>query len=273
MSEMQNARVEGSKIPVEEIKNPELLKAIETMQADGTKENIDAMVEEVFKAKFILPAKVTPVTKAVTEHGRTVMQQSTQMQFKLIQNGNKEMFFAIFTDIDELKKWQGTERDSKIVTDFDSVASMVMDPNANVSGFVINPFGKSVAFPKGMVHSIKQLRDFSKLDINKIEPGAKIQIGDPEEYPIDLMAALINHFGTQPHVNSAFLRFLQQEDGRKSYFVVVDFVGNMQETFDAIKKIADPFIDDEIELTMMPYSIEFARNAVRGVQPFYTKQA
>ncbi|MCQ2514868.1 MAG: enhanced serine sensitivity protein SseB [Ruminococcus sp.] len=272
MSELTNAKIEGSKIPVEDIKNPDLTAAIETMQTEGTKENIDAMVEEVFKAKFILPAKVTPVTKAVTEHGRTIMQQSTQMQFKLIQNGNKEMFFAIFTDIEELNKWKGTEADSKVVTDFDSVASMVMDPKANVAGFVINPFGKSVAFPKGMVHSIKQLRDFAKIDGNKIEPGAKVQLGDPEEYPIDLMAALINHFTTEPNVNAAFLRLLKQEDGRQSYFIVVDFVGNMQETFDAIKKVADPLLDEDIDLTMMPYSIEFASNAVRGVQPFYTKQ-
>ncbi len=272
MSELNNARVEGSKIPAEQIKNPDLKEAIVTMQADNKKENIDAMINEVIKAKFILPAKVVPTTQAKTKDGRTVMQQATQVQFRLLKNGNGEMFFGIFTDVDEMYKWADTKSASKVVTDFDSVASMVMDPKTNVGGFVINAFGKSVTFPKPMVMSIKQQRDYLRMKNHKIAPGTKIQLGEPKEYPIDLMAALINHFSTEKAVNAAYLRLLETENGQKSYFIVVDFYGEMQETFDYISKVAKPYIDDDIELTMMPYSMEFARNAVKGVAPFYKKE-
>jgi hypothetical protein len=182
------------------------------------------------------------------------------------------MFFGVFTDIEELYKWHDTKDANKVVTDFDSVASMVMDPNSNVMGFVINPFGKSVTFPKFMTASIKQQRDYFKMQNHTIEPGTKIQLGEPKEYPIDLMAALINHFSTEPTVNAAYLRLLEKENGQKSYFIVVDFYGDMQETFDFISKVAKPYVDDDIELTMMPYSMEFARNAVKGVEPFYKKE-
>lgn len=272
MSEINNVQMGKSQVPAEDIKNPELKAAIEKMQEDGCKENIDAMISQVVNAKFILPAKVVPTTQARTKNGKTVMEQATQVQFRLLKNGNGEMFFGVFTDTDEMYKWQDTKEAAKVVTDFDSIASMVMDTKSNAAGFVINAFGKSVTFPRPMVMSIKQQRDYIKLQNHTIEPGSKIQLGEPEEYPIDLMAALINHFSTEPTVNAAFLRMLKKEDGQKSYFIVVDFFGDMQKTFDGVSEIAKPYLDDDIELTMMPYSMEFARNAVKGVEPFYKKE-
>lgn len=272
MSNLSSGRMEKSQIPAEEIKNPELLDAIEKMQTDGSKENIDAMINEIIKAKLILPAKITPTTQAKTENGRTVMQQANQVQFRLLKNGNGEMFFGVFTDVEEMYKWEDTKNSSKVVTDFDSLASMVMDEKSNVEGFVVNAFGKSVTFPKPMVMTIKQQRDYLRMKNNTIESGTRIQLGEPDEYPIDLMAALINHFSTEETVNAAYLRMIKKEDGQKSYFIVVDFYGDMQETFDYINKIAKPYLDDEIELTMMPYSMEFARNAVNGIEPFYKKE-
>lgn len=273
MSNLSSGRMEKSQIPAEEIKNPELLDAIEKMQTDGSKENIDAMINEIIKAKLILPAKITPTTQAKTENGRTVMQQANQVQFRLLKNGNGEMFFGVFTDVEEMYKWEDTKNSSKVVTDFDSLASMVMDEKSNVGGFVVNAFGKSVTFPKPMVMTIKQQRDYLRMKNNTIESGTRIQLGEPDEYPIDLMAALINHFSTEETVNAAYLRMIKKEDGQMSYFIVVDFYGDMQETFDYINKIAKPYLDDEIELTMMPYSMEFARNAVNGIEPFYKKEA
>ena len=63
-----------------------------------------------------------------------------------------------------------------------------------------------------------------------------------------------------------------EQNGQKSYLVVVDFVGDMRKTFEAIAQIANPHLDDDIELSMMPYSMEFARTAVNGVEPFYRKE-
>ena len=71
MSELKGAKMEGSKVPAEEIKNPNLVAAIEKMQDDNTTENINKMIDEVMKAKFILPAKVTPKTEAKTTNGQT----------------------------------------------------------------------------------------------------------------------------------------------------------------------------------------------------------
>ena len=153
MSEM---KVEGSKIPAEDITNPELKEAIEAMQAEGSKQNIDNMINKVIEAKFILPARVTQIPSASTTNGRTVMNNQTQVQFRLLENTKKEKFFGVFTDIEELYRWKGNEEAQKVVTDFDSIAHMVMDPKSNVLGFVINPFHENLPFTQEMLTSIGQ---------------------------------------------------------------------------------------------------------------------
>lgn len=266
-----NIKMENSRIPAEEIKNPELVAAIEKMQADNNPQNVNNMINQVVAAKLILPAMVKQIPQAHTENGNTVMSSATQVQFRLLENGNHEKFFGVFSDTDELFKWKGNEKSQKVVTDFYSVASMVMDPKANIMGLVINPFGRSVTFPKAMVNSIKQQRDYMRREENTLKNNSEVKVGDPAEYPIDLMAALINHFSTEPNVNAAYLRLVEQE-GQLSYFIVVDFVGDMSETFDAISDVAKPFLDDKFNLSMMPYSMEFGRNAVKGIEPFYKKE-
>ncbi len=266
-----NLKVENSKIPAEDIKNPALLAAIETMQADGSKPNIDAMITEVVKARFILPANVRQIPQAHTKNGKTIMGNSTQVQFRLLENNQtKQKFFGVFTDMDEMNKWSGVAGSHKVVTDFDSLAGMVMDPQSNTEGFVINAFGKSVTFPKPMVISIKQQYDYMRREKNIIQNGTQVRVGEPKEYPIDLMATLINHLSTEPQVNAAYLRMIEK-DGKVGYFIVVDFIGDMNQTFEGIADAAKPYIDDEEALTIMPYTMEFARNAVKEIEPFYKR--
>lgn len=190
------------------------------------------------------------------------MGNATQVQFRLLENSQtKQKFFGAFTDIDEMNKWNGVSGSHKVVTDFDSLAGMVMDPQSGTEGFVINAFGKSVTFPKPMVISIKQQYDYMRREKNVIENGAQVRIGEPKEYPIDLMAALINHLNTEPQVNAAYLRMIEK-DGKIGYFIVVDFLGDMDSTFEGIADASKPFIDDEEALTLMPFTMDFARNAV-----------
>ena len=146
-----------------------------------------------------------------------------------------------------------------------------MDPHSGVVGFVINPFGKSVTFPKPMIISIKQQKDFNTLNKDLFKPGEQIKIGEPKDYPIDLMATLINHFSTEPNVNVAFLRMMEHSD-KKSFLVVVDFIGDMKKIFDAIKETAQPYLTEDVDLVVMPVTMDLARNAINGVEPFYRKE-
>ncbi len=260
------------------VKNPELLKAIEEMQKNNNPDTVNAMINAVMKAKFITPANVSgPQPVAKTDNGGTVMQQETQVQFQLIENQKGEKFFPAFTDLDEKKKWEGVHGRNDVIMDFDAYYQLLQAPDSNVMGFVINPFGRSVAFPKAMVQSLaEQKREMDRerggLTQKTIGADEKIELGDPEpdEYPIDMMAAIINFVRERDDVNKAYLRMFKRENEEKpSYLVIVDFTGDkMEEIFKGISAYAAPFLSG-YQLSMMPYSLPFAKKAVDGVDPFY----
>jgi len=262
---------------VNDIKNPELLQAIEEMQANNNSDTVNHMIDCVMEAKFITPGVVSkPRNVAKTDkNGATVMQQETQVQFQLIENGNKEKFFPAFTDDEEKIKWEGAKGKDNVIMTFDSYAQVLSEDGCEVKGFVINPFGKSVAFPKPMVMSLKEQKDNrapNGLSKQEIKGDEKVEFGDPDpdEYTIDMMAAMINYLNERDDVRKAYLRtFKRENDDKPSYMVIVDFSGNkMEEIFKGISMAASPHLNG-YQLSMIPYSVPFAKKAVEDTDPFY----
>lgn len=259
------------------ITNPELLEAITQMQEDNNPDTVNHMIDCVMNAKFITPGNVSkPRNVAKTNpQGATVMQQETQVQFQLIENNNKEKFFPAFTDEEEKNKWDGSKGKDNVVMTFDSYAQLLGEEGCEVMGFVINPFGKSVAFPKPMVKSLKEQKDSrtsNGLTKQEIKNDEKVEFGDPDpdEYPIDMMAAMINYLNERDDVHKAYLRtFKRENENKPSYMVIVDFSGNkMEEIFKGISMAASPHLNG-FQLSMIPYSVPFAKKAVEGTDPFY----
>lgn len=263
------------------ITNPELLEAIINMQEDNNPDTVNRMIDCVMQAQFITPGVVSkPRNVAKTnKDGGTIMQQETQVQFQLIENQDKEKFFPAFTDSEEKDKWKVSEGKQEVVMTFDDYAHVLSEKDCHVKGFVINPFGRSVAFPKQMVMSLKQQKDEreknSGLQKREITVDDKVQLGDPDpdNYPIDMMASMINFLQERDDVNSAYLKMFQREsDDKPSYLVIVDFDGDkMEDIFKGISQSAAPHLNG-YQLSMMPYSVPFAQKAVDGVDPFFTAE-
>ncbi len=260
------------------ISNPELKAAIEKMQNENTQENVNRMIDCIMAAKLITPGIMSKPKNVARNDGKggTVMQQQSQVQFQIIENGNKEKFFPAFTDVKEMGKWAQSKGQQELVMTFDDYAGVLSDPNNKINGFVVNPFGKSVAFPKPMVMSLKQQKDQmqsqSGLQQQTISADEKVEIGDPDpdEYPIDMMAAIINYLNERDDVKAAYLRmFRRDEKSEESYLVIVDFEGDkMEEIFKGISASASPHLGG-YSLSMMPYSLPFAQKAVQDVEPFF----
>ncbi len=257
------------------VDNSQLEKAIELMQADNCKENVDAMVHAAMKTKFITLAKVhAPQNVAKSQGNKTVMQQQSQVQFQLIQNAEKEQYFPAFTSLDEMGKWKGHNPDATpIIMTFQDFAQVLANPQGPL-GFVINPFGKSVAFPRQMAINLFQQHQAKTTGLHQkqFNPNEKLHFGEPDEYPIDMMAAIIGVLQERNDVNAAYLRLFKPESAEKpSYLIIVDFTGDMNEIFSVIGQAASPHLDG-MQLSMMPYSLDIAQKAIVGVEPFFTSE-
>ncbi len=259
MIDPQNMVVDIGDIPAEEIKNPNLKSAIAKIHENETERNIDLMVNEVVKAKFILPVKMI--------QGKS--ENETQISFRLLENSNNQKFFGAFTDVEELKKWDGNEELENIIVDFDSLANMLLNSDGNVLGVVINAFGKSIEMPDSMVIMIKQQCDYLKLYKDEIKLNSEVKFFEPEKYPVEMMAMLMTHFETaMPYVNSVFVRMFEQ-DGQKGCLLIVDFIGDVESDFKEIYDVAFPFLKNAKKLVIMPLAMSFAGNAVKDIEPFY----
>ena len=144
--------------PVKPITNPMLCGTIELMKAENTPEHLKMFTDEMVRARYLAPVIVTPppvpdakgVIKLTAEH---------KMQCPLLATNGGEHFFAAFTDIDELKKWNPDPKQQTIGFTFNDYAELLFraDKDGNQGpalGFVINPMGNSIVVTKKMVAKI-----------------------------------------------------------------------------------------------------------------------
>lgn len=134
------------------VSNPLLIGAIELMKADGTPEHRKMVSDEIVKACYLTPAKVTPIPP----EGETKLPPGSNVQLPVLAAPNGKQFFMAFTDKTELKKWKDDEEQQTLAMTFDDYAMMMFrkDGEGNtspVAGLVINPFGVNIIVPKEMV--------------------------------------------------------------------------------------------------------------------------
>lgn len=140
-----------------DIINPALMLAISRMKEDNNIRTQNKMVEEALNAKFLVPCIMQ--MKPGTEGEAMRNSGNTMVNFRILKNEEDAKYFMVFTDIDEFQKWQDNDKQNVMVLGFDNLASMVMNKNSDVEGFVINPATSNVIFRKNIIASIIVNRD------------------------------------------------------------------------------------------------------------------
>lgn len=256
------------------ITNPELLQAIEDMKLSSSSENLDKVLNEVMRARFLSPVMITPAPQP-GENGEIVLKEKTTISFHMIEDKISNSYFLAFTDWDELRKWNSTENMQTIVSTFDDYAAMVLGENGRGEGFVINPFGSNMPFTRSMIESLKEQKDELKAEgvtEHVIEKETKVRLGLPSVYPKAMVDAVTGYLGKQKSVEKAYLLLMIKEDtNESSYLLIVDLKGEKKEIFEGIAKAAKPYLND-MYLDLIPYDSDFGVNAAQKTKPFYKKK-
>ncbi len=140
------------------VENPELIAAIKLLCADNSEENQANMINEVLKASFITPVKITPDPPAPDAEGKTVLPKETVIGFVTLENAEKEELFLAFTDWQQLAIWRVKGDEQTIVVTYDDLSTLVLDPRGKSSGFVINPYGDNIVIRKQLIKTINEKR-------------------------------------------------------------------------------------------------------------------
>ena len=253
--------------PLENFRLNVLLKETKENQ---TETGMNMLFEEiVMNARFLSVIFLSELPKP-NEDGTATFQKNTTMQMPMLSSAGGKHFYPVFTDHAELEKWQKMEKPNTLVLTFDDYAAF-LEKNEQAEGIVINPFSDNFVLNRKLMAHLKTQKDLRTKGVsrNKITKDTKVMVGEPKEYPAELVEALQEHMKGVPARERAWIRLMIKDNGQ-SFLVVVDFTGNREEIFGQIAAVARPYLKN-IYLDMIPYQDGFGEKAAENVEPFYQK--
>ena len=102
--------------------------------------------------------------------------------------------------------------------------------------------------------------------------GVPFMVGQPRNYPADLVDALKKAFKNMNRVNKAYLFEVAYGTVKPHIMLVIDFDGNKDIVFDDIANIAKDYIAADDLLDAIPATDNLAKSVIKNAEPFYIKK-
>lgn len=251
--------------PLENFRLNVLLKEAKENQ---TQTAMNMLFEEIVMNAHFLTVIFLSEQPKPDESGTAVFQKNTTMQMPMISNTGGKHFYPVFTDHNELAKWKQMEKPNTLILTFDDYTAM-LEKHEAAEGIVINPFSDNFVLNRKLMAHLKTQKDLRTGGVSrhKVSKDTKVMLGEPKEYPTEMVEAMCGQMEKMPEVKRAWLRLMVKENVQ-SFLVVVDFTGNREEVFGKIAAAARPRLKDRY-LDMVSYEDGFGKKAVENVTPFY----
>ncbi len=198
----------------------------------------------------------------------------TTIGFPMLTAPDGRQFYAAFIDEEELGEWNSLKESGlqTICLNFDEYAYMVLDQQ-QAEGLVINPFSDNLSLDR---NGLRELRERKELQTTgharkQVEKNAVVHLGDPEEYPEEMVEAICSYAEAEPGIRRLWLRMMEQ-NGELSYLLVAELSGETEALFEQIAVAAAPYLG-EMFIDMLPLSDGFAQRAIEGTSAFYRRKS
>ena len=248
------------------IGNPELKAKLERLHINGENKDLEEEILDEIANRTQFLSVVHPAEDSTPE--------APKFDFPMLTtSGHGYIFYPIFTDMEELRKWNQDEDVQIVVLTFDNYAEMVAQ-NSKVHGLAVNPYGANFSMDRDMVDYLQVHKTFmGKLAIEQMfqqqnadEGGVKLS--DPDPYPTEMVEATAAYMATNSTIRRAWLRLMENE-GEQSYLVIIDAEdSDTHGDFGEVSSAALPYLKD-CYLDLMTLEDDFSKKAVEGVAPFY----
>lgn len=259
------------------ITNPKI-KELFVQRSKANNEQEYLMIMNQIAEELVMHAKLLSVitlSKEPTQKGdgTAVFEEDSTMQFPMLTTNDGLSFYPVFIDWEEVGKWeilQNTTPNTLVLT-FDDYVELIKNQET-VAGIVINPFSDNLILTRDMMiqwNSKKEIRETGHTTV-VAKKDTQVHLGEPKEYPTAMIESIITYAKKNKQIKELWLRLMEQ-DGEKSYLIVVDFNGEKSMIFDQIAKAAIPYLNG-MYVDLIPYKDEFGRQAVQDVTSFYHKK-
>lgn len=198
--------------------------------------------------------------------------EGERMQVNMINSPDGKTYIPLFTDMESLRKWE-MFKDVPVQTvaaSFDDVMGFLND---RVSGVVINPFSENLCITTPQLQHMKQVKAQStQINEHKLKKDTAVQIGEPKEYPLNLVNAIKSHAETDPRIKEVHMKVMTRE-GEMSFLLIIDFDGELNDVFTGVAGAGRGHVPAGMFLEMVPLNSEFGQQVITTTfsKPIYKK--
>jgi SseB protein N-terminal domain/SseB protein C-terminal domain len=245
-------------------KNPALERAMREMAKNDNPKTRKSLYKTVLSSTFIVPGNVAGGTEV--RKGEWIADSNTRVAFKTIEHPAGNIILPVFTDVDALTSWAGSEvqwialRAQEL---FQSIAS------GDITEVRVNPFRpeQTISRPGGIITRYEfmalaqGLLPESMVSSNtaqlKVASGQKLLIGAPaNEPPVELLKKFTDHLQQIPELRGAYLFQMTNQNVTSSviglHFAAQPNAQRMEQIMQGIGDVAKGAVPAGVSIDFMP---------------------
>jgi SseB protein. len=247
------------------VENPELVVAIENLQNNPSAETEKVIFECLKQANFLIVLQDKLEHDEPDEDGKVVLKEKTTISFPMLSIADGQQMHFGFTDWPSIYAWRNEPDIQTIILSFNDMAHLVLKGATNSAGFLVNGSTHDFFIPRAILSLVSGIAD-----TYTVEKDTKVLIGEPEDYPDELVNAVKEKLKQINDVKQAWL-LLMVRDEEESFLIVLDHTGDGNEISNAIGNAAVPYLQDKMYLDITTIEQDFGANAVKDKTPFYQR--
>lgn len=232
-------------------KNMMLIESIKDHERQNLRETEEVLINNLLEATFLVPV----LKNRESNDG--------EINLLSIQNVKGDYFFPVFTEKNELEKWNEFPGKQVIFMDLFDYNDIFSSEENKWSGIVVDPFGSNLVLNTVF---IKKATNTNKV----IRKNESVMLGEPSVYPEQLVNGLKRYFQSNHVIEKAYLLLMIKND-EQSYLLVVDSVEDSRQLFEEILNESSNYLKGNEKIDLVSYKSQFGRSSVNEYQPFYCK--
>ncbi|MGI6511465.1 MAG: enhanced serine sensitivity protein SseB C-terminal domain-containing protein [Catenisphaera adipataccumulans] len=250
-------------------KNTQMQEAMRAFQENGTPENTQRLMECLLTTRLLAPAEwdKDPV---MDENGQMVFEPDTKFQLLLIETDTGDQYFPLFTDMQELEKWDKNHELQSLVMEFDQYIPFVEMGQGQVKGIVIDPYGASLPFDSDFLLNLQHQTD-QQLKETTVKEGDDIRVRKPVRN-VDKFVARLRELGADsPDIDAIYLKERLVKNKPSHWLVIVDMETENTKLFQKLGEgCRGMTYGKDMEFAFAKTQI--GQELIKDVEPIYVKE-
>lgn len=236
------------------VENP-VVRAMEALQENANSETEAAFFAAIKQVNFLMVVEGALIHDEPDADGKITIKEKSTISIPMMSDKNGCPLYFFFTDWASIGQWNMKPNQSFIIP-YDQVPDMVLREDRDCGGFIINPSTHNFFMPKHIVA-------FSSNRVlpQKVEKGETVTLGEPADYPQELVDAVKRCLKSIREVKRAWLR-LMIKGGEKSYLIIIEHSGNQSHISQLVGQAAIPHLKG-MYVDITTYDGDFGKNAVK----------